>query len=81
MGFDVLSVDYVEVYGIGMLIGDLIEVMVIGIVFGMGDVIELILVGFVKLNIGYFELVVGIFGLIKFVLVVKYFFVLFNCNF
>lgn len=75
-------VSYVEVYGIGIFVGDFIEVNVIGFVFGKGcEGDDYLLMGFVKFNIGYLELGVGVVGFIKGVLVVFYGEVLFNISF
>lgn len=54
-----------------MLLGDLIEVCVFGMVLGCGWFEDFLLfIGFVKINFGYIEVVVGIVGFIKMVLVV-----------
>lgn len=69
------SIGYVECYGIGIVFGDLIEVVVLNQVYvwvsdGMWQ--GLCYIGLVKMNIGYLDMVVGSVGLIKLVLVVYY---------
>lgn len=60
---------YVEVYGMGIFLGDLVEIKVFEIVYGENCSLEcFLIIGLVKINIGYIEVVVGIVGLIKVVL-------------
>lgn len=69
-----------------MVVGDLIEVCVlIDVVLGECLVDCLLFIGLVKINIGYFEMVFGMVGLLKVVLCLKYcvvlcllYFVMFN---
>lgn len=67
----------VEVYGIGIKIGDFIEIIVIVNVFYEKGVY----IGFVKLNLGYVEGVFGLIGVIKSVLVFEYKVIFFNIKF
>lgn len=62
---------YFEVYGMGIELGDLIELCVVVVVFG-GECIDfnLLLLGLVKMNIGYLEVVVGMVGIIKVLFVI-----------
>lgn len=61
------DVSYVEIYGIGILLGDFVEIRVLVEIFSKGWIYFLI-IGLVKFNIGYFEAVVGVINLIKVVL-------------
>lgn len=73
VGIDLCIVDYIEVYGIGIIFGDLIEVEVLGWVVGRGCLVDwLVLLGVVKINVGYLELVVGVVSMVKVVLVLQY---------
>lgn len=62
-----VDVVYVEVYGIGIKVGDLEELSIIMSVFCNGWNLEMdfLLIGFVKFNIGYFEFVLGLCGVVK----------------
>lgn len=62
-------VGVVEVYGIGMLIGDLIEYCSLVWVYGVGI---FCVFGLVKSNMGYSMVLVGIVGLIKVILLLWY---------
>lgn len=62
-------IDYVECYGMGIYLGDLIEVVVLIEVFCVIiDDVGYCWIGFVKINIGYLDIVVGVVSLIKMVL-------------
>lgn len=72
-GLDVDDIEYFEVYGIGIVIGDVVEVKFVSKiycskVFGNSWVF---CIGFVKLNLNYIELVLGLVGFIKVVLMFK----------
>lgn len=73
LGVSLEDVSYIEVYGIGIVIGDVVEV--IGIVdmyiWGIINFMWKLKIGFVKLNFNYIEFIVGLVGLIKFVLMIK----------
>lgn len=56
--------------GIGIIVGDFIEVFVFGRFF-LKYVLYEILIGFVKINIGYLEFGVGVVFLIKVLLMMK----------
>lgn len=65
--------DYVEVYGIGIVIGDVVEVIFIVDVY-FRNIILLkwkLRIGFVKLNFNYIEFIFGFVGIIKVVLMIK----------
>lgn len=71
-GCDVKDIIYVEVYGIGIVVGDLLEIKVIVSVYGSNGSCY---VGLVKVSIGYLEVVVGIVSVIKFVMMFQYNFI------
>lgn len=65
--------DYFEVYGIGIVIGDVVEVIFIVDIYikRNGNLKWKLWVGLVKLNLNYIELIFGFVGLIKVVLMIK----------
>lgn len=66
------SIGYVEVYGIGIQLGDLVEIVVLLEVYCVIMVcMQYCVLGVLKVNIGYFDIVVGVVGLIKVVKVVE----------
>lgn len=67
---DLLVVDYVECYGMGIFLGDFLEVKVIDEVYCRErSKDDFLVLGVVKSNVGYLEVVVGVVGLIKIILV------------
>lgn len=71
VNLDFYEIFYVEVYGMGIIVGDNVEVRLILSVFNERGRKYDLLVGLVKINVGYLEVLLGLVGLIKVVMVLK----------
>lgn len=67
VGLDFCQVDYINVYGIFILVGDIVEIVVVKSVFG--EYVYVLLMSLIKLMIGYLLGVVGVVEVIFSVLV------------
>lgn len=74
---------YFECYGIGIVVGDFLEVYVVLIVMNKDCKLyeDFLFIGVVKMNIGYSEVVSGFFVLIKVIFIVECGLILFVCGF
>lgn len=70
VGLVIMDVDYINVYGIFILLGDVVEVKVIQKVFG--EYVFKLNISFIKLMIGYLLGVVGVIEVIVCILVIQY---------
>lgn len=78
-GVNFEDVDYINIYGIFILLGDIVELKVIQYVFG--EVVYDLNISLIKLMIGYLFGVVGVIEVIVCVLVIQYKFVLLMINY
>lgn len=82
VGFNELS--YIEMYGIGIQVGDVVEMEFVFFVFVFDEEVCfkncLLYVGFVKVNVGYGEGVLGVISFVKVFLMMQYNIIVFYCG-